>query len=190
MFRNRQTLSFLILLILISLAVISPVHANSDSNYAFASKDTNSNEVTVIAIGDKDNNSQIKYGTIQATSFGTENIVITIISDEPFSTGNISPVYELLNPGETRFFSDIISKDQTKQYVRVTYDKPAPVSLQILTPDGEYGTYSDIDDGIEDNAIFMRIYSETGLDPGRWYYQVHLPDDASPASFQIESWDE
>ncbi len=191
MFRTPQIPIIVIYLILVIFAVISPVQGDPNVTDAITYADPINNSVTVIAIGDEGNKTSVKYGIIRTTSVGTENVVVAIISDEPFSTGNNSSSgSELLHPGETRFFSDTISEDQTKKYVRVTYDTQAPVSLQVLTPDEEYGTYSDIDDGIEDNAIFMRIYSESGLDPGRWYYQVHLPEDASPVSFQIESWDE
>lgn len=191
MFRNRQILLFFTISILVSLAVISSVHADPNSMNHGTDNDPIQNELTVIAIGDEENNTSVRYGIIRTNSIGTENVVVTIISHEPFSaSNNSSSGSELLHPGETRFFSDTISENQKKQYVRVTWDKPAQLTLQIQTPDGEYGTYTDNDDNIKDNAIFMRIFSESGLDPGRWYYQVHLPDDAVPVHFHIESWKE
>ncbi len=148
--------------------------------------------VTITKTGSSDNYTTgdfITYGIAKDIGTGTENVVIVKISNiSQMGDPNIPGVLQMLNPGEDRYYSDQIAQGQTQQYVRLSWNQPSALNLSIYTPDGEYGPYHDDTDGNADNAIFLKIDSSKGLDPGRWYYRVHGDHLNSPIPFQIETW--
>ncbi|WP_319578323.1 hypothetical protein [uncultured Methanospirillum sp.] len=190
-----------IIFILLFIPILSPAEPicvtimTNDGQENYSTQDDLSNSyVTISRSGSSDtvkSGNTVTYGIAESIGTGTENIVIVkIYNVSEMSDPNNPGVLQILNPEEDKYFSDAIAPGQTQQYVRVSWSQPSALNLTIYTPDGEYGPYHDDADGKMDQAIFMKINSTEGLDPGRWYYRVHGEHLQSPVPFQIETWQE
>jgi len=190
-----------IIFILLFIPILSPAEPayvtimTTDGQENWSARDVQSNPTVTISKSDSSNTVKsgnvVTYGITESIGTGTENVVIVKIYNESEMSDPDNPgVMQILNPEEDRYFSDTIATGQTQQYVRVSWNQPSDLNLTIYTPDGEYGPYHDGADGKTDQAIFMKINSTEGLDPGRWYYRVHGDQMQSPVPFQIETWQE
>ncbi|PWR73696.1 hypothetical protein [Methanospirillum lacunae] len=192
----KAVLVFILILLVIPLALAEPMTVTvttTDGPKSWSPQDeTPGSYISVTKTGSSDittSGEVITYGIAEAIGKGTESIVIVkIYNNSEMADPNKPGVLQVLNPGEERYFSDQITKGQTEQYVRVSWNQPSALNLSIYTPDGEYGPYHDDTDGKEDQTIFLKIDSPEGLDPGRWYYRVHGDQLQNPIPFQIETW--
>ncbi len=93
-----------------------------------------------------------------------------------------------LAPGESGFFAAPVPDGASQFWVDICWDASAgDLQLQIYSPDGSLGPYTDVDDGRRDGRIFLRIASPEGLPQDDWYYEISRTG-GGPVEFSLETY--